>query len=273
MVNRDDHIQAFQHALNILSNYRLGFKLGMLITPSASGVLPSKVCELSRNLPILIDNGVYTLGAPLENPKLVNIIEYLRNLGFTNFKVIAPDVIEEPSETLRKHLELIKELPSNEYLRHVLFVLQGKSIDDYVKCFKNYIYKIGGKAIVKNGNIIAIGGLKPKSFRDQVLIVKEVSTRLRSRLIHGYRIKIHVLGATIQLIEETHEHVHSFDTASWMYTVTKTSGISIITSSLGLRKISIYRGDRVSWVDMYMNEIIKYCLTISLRIRKNQAIS
>ena len=237
---------------NILN---LPFNIGILITD------PQHLPYISR-LPLIHDNGAYK-GKLLSFNQLLNIIDYIISKNLSGY-VILPDSIENPEETIEMHVKFLKELEPKKW-KYTIPVLQGKSIQDYFKCWKLLKERIGYQNVGKYFRIVAIGGLKLKKPKERIEIVTKLAPEL-SKKIKGYSLKIHVLGADLTLIEECFDKVHSFDSANWTYNSTTGHGLTIIDELGAIQKVNIYLKEIKDWETVLMNEVIKWLMSILLRL-------
>lgn len=265
--NQDQHIEAYLIAKDFIEKVlKLSFKVGVLLTVDKDGSLPRKSSELDCNEHVIIDNGAYkNKGVAIETSKLKNILLNVVK-KFENVRIFLPDVIENSEETIKQHVKFLKEIPK-DYWKYCIPVLQGKEPREYTFCFKKLIETIGTRKFIENFRLIAIGGLKKKRELSRQLI-----TALVSRKLYGYKLKIHVFGADLELIENCFDIVHSFDTANWTYNSTTGHGISIITRNYRLGKVYVYHEQRknYNWSEILANEIIKYLMVIQLKILKSK---
>jgi len=205
----------------ILSTLKLSFKIGVLFTARKVSQ------EFPKDLPILIDNGAYIEGKSLLSiEELVKIYENAKRY-YDNVKVIMPDVVEDYIKTYQYYEQVLKYIIDNNmihYLPDFVFVIQGKSINEYLLCFKyliNTFKKYRCKGVSIKHVIIGIGGIKKKSIHERSIVVETVAKHVHDyfRRTFGVRAKIHVFGADVKTIEKTHTYVYSFDEATHRFDV------------------------------------------------------
>lgn len=195
------------------------FELGILIVPSND--LNLKMLEPISNYIkyLMIDNGAYR-GTLVDINSIIETYNATKRY-FKNVKVILWDFLENVEETINLHKKALRHLKHFVDTNDIVPVLQGKSLNDYVKCLELIQKKVFGHGI-PSPSIYAIGGLKVKKPRQRVEILNSIIPVLRRK-----RKQVHVLGADMYIIEKFHRMVRSFDTANWTYDVTRLGALPV----------------------------------------------
>ena len=257
---------------NTCKKLQLKFKVGMLITVNKKGEVDVSIKEFANKIPILVDNGAFRYGQSIGVEQLkLTLLNLCENYKIYNFKLIAPDVLENPLETVELTIEFFKNIPLT-YWQYVIPVLQGKTVDDYLLCFSTLISKLPLKYMVKKGvRILAIGGLKKKNYNDKIKIINEVHKIIKSFNPLNYKLKLHILGGDLQVIKiiTKLDHVYSIDTTNWMYGITKHLRFTIANIDK-VHGIRVFGKDinRISWGVVLAHEIEQYALIIDTFFRK-----
>lgn len=132
----------------------LSFKVGLMSNANTTKEFQEKFRKFrAKNVIKMVDSGVFTKHGT-KSPNYRHLFDTYVNMGAKYGIVI--DVIKDKNATLRKAEEAMKAYKKGGYKRKfkLVGVAQGKSIDDYVKCYKK-LKKLGFKHI-------AIGGLLKK---------------------------------------------------------------------------------------------------------------
>ena len=186
------------------------FRFGVLL----SGKL---ITSFPRDVPILIDNKAYE-GETLSLSEVLRL--YQQAIKHYNFvKFVIPDFIEDLTKTIIMYEEALRYIVKNldkSILRNCIFVLQGKTIDEYKLCFKALVktfnkFKTCGVSIKEI--TIGIGGVKKKKLHERWIYVTEIVKFVRNyfKHVHGVSPVVHVFGGDLLTIEKTWRFVNSFD--------------------------------------------------------------
>ena len=111
------------------------------------------------------------------------------------------DVMRNTKDTILNAIKT-RELESS-YNPKVYYVLQGKDVADYVKCF----IKLKELKITR----FAIGGLVGRGDKERIHIIEEI----RKRITEDPQTELHVLGAnSMRLLFKVKNYINSFDSSA-----------------------------------------------------------
>lgn len=81
---------------------------------------------------IILDNGVVERGEPLDAETLYSLVEELRPQ-----EVVAPDVLHDADETVRRTLDFVKNFPPDlRTLTRIMGVVQGQTLGAMMECYE-----------------------------------------------------------------------------------------------------------------------------------------
>jgi len=246
---------------------KFSFKIGQLIV----GSIPKSI---NPKLPTLIDNKAYS-GKTLSLYDVFKLYEQALNM-LENFKVVIPDYVEDYVETSKMYDEALREILRNNYdLSKFVFVIQGRTVDEYLIClkylihtFKKYRYK---GASIRNVTI-GVGGVKAKPVHIRPKITYNVLLSVRSLLP---KIKIHLFGGDLRTIETCWGFVNSIDLTTYAHRINSQIGFKvIITKDSGkIYESRIYIKDleeesRIDYDALMIHNLREYLRAIDIRVRR-----
>jgi len=155
--------------------------------------------QIKRGHEVILDNGAYEFGSPMEMDEYFKVIEELRPQI-----VVAPDAWKDSKKTIAVHDEFVRETIERGIDEDfvTMVVPQGKTIREYVEC----LYDMD----ITLGNII---GMSVGSWRDVSGVVRSF---LAKHLDENPEPKIHLLGlwnASEILAGKENGRIRSVDTS------------------------------------------------------------
>ena len=251
------------------------FKIGILFSGYVTYKFPN-------DIPILIDNKAYS-NETLSISEIFKLYEYAKK-HYNNVKIVMPDFIEDYVKTYHGYLNAIKYIIKNNYvneLHNFIFVLQGKTIEDYLICFK-YLIKVfkdyRSRGVKLRDVVIGVGGIKVKPRQARAEYVINVVKHVTEHFKHSFNLKphIHVFGADIKLIEQTWKFVNSFDLTTFAHRINLQYGVKVIMSKQDgkLYEVRIWVKDvensgKIDYETIHEHNLREYLIAINKRLNRS----
>lgn len=167
-----------------------------------------KACKDKRI--VFLDNSCYELGASVSADELMYGV---REIHPTH--VIAPDYLDDLDRTVRMSERFAMMLENSRYTGDIIAVVQGKTYDEYVQCYKYYVasgrydwiaFPFDIKCLHEEAEKLAKTKTQVFAYSRNILLKKMVEDE-----IIDYSFPHHLLGCSdpVEFLEY-HKHCYSF---------------------------------------------------------------